>query len=382
MRPGKAIIVGGSVGGLFIGVLLQRQGWKVEIYERSSSGLAGKGAGLVPQLEVAEILREIDREDVLQTGVVANERIFLERNGEIQRRVQTPQAQMSWDLLFQAWRDRMPSPHYHLGGGVVSISAAQDYAEIHLSDGSARRADLVIGADGIGSVVRPAVAPDSHPQYAGYAAFRGLSPERELPEQSAEVVSDRFTFFDAPGLQFLGYTVAGADGSIQPGERRYNWVWYRRLSSGQFAKALESNDGESRSFSAARGGLSAGTEEELRATARAKLAAVLSEIVAKEKSPFLQGIFDYEAPVMYRGRVALLGDAAFVVRPHTAMGVAKAAADAMALRTALVEEASIDDALRRYSAKRMIVGSQIARFGQRLGERLQMRPPERTGFSP
>jgi hypothetical protein len=111
------------------------------------------------------------------------------------------------------------------------------------------------------------VAPDSHPRYAGYAAFRGLSSERELPERSADLVSDRFTFFDVPGSQYLGYTVAGADGSTQPGARRYNWVWYRQLSSEQFAKALESNDGARRTFSVPPGGLSTRTEEELRAAA-------------------------------------------------------------------------------------------------------------------
>jgi 2-polyprenyl-6-methoxyphenol hydroxylase-like FAD-dependent oxidoreductase len=378
MRAGTAIVVGGSVGGLFIGALLQQQGWKVEIYERSATGLAGKGAGFVPQQEVSDILREIGREDVLQSGVVANERIFLDRTGEIQGLLQTPQAQLSWDLLFQAWRDQISSQYYHLGSGVDLVSTAQDFAEIHLSDGPVHRADLVIGADGIGSVVRPAVAPNSHPQYAGYAAFRGLSTERELPKQSADMVSDRFTFFDAPGSQFLGYTVAGADGSIQPGERRYNWVWYRQLSSEEFAKALESNDGQSRSFSAPRGGLSAKTEEELRAAARVELPDVFSEIVVKEKSPFLQGIFDYEAPVMYRGRAVLLGDAAFVVRPHTAMGIAKAAADAMELRDALIEEASVGTAFHRYNAKRMIVGSQIASYGQRLGERLQIHAADPT----
>lgn len=381
MRAGKAIVVGGSVGGLFIGVLLQRQGWQVEIFERSSAGLAGRGAGLVPQQEVADILREIDREDVLQTNVVANERIFLDRKGEIEGLVQTPQAQMSWDLLFQAWQDQFSPQHYHLSSEVVLAATAEDFAEIQLSDGSGHRADLIIGADGIGSVVRAAVESDSHPQYAGYAAFRGLSAERELPERSADVVSERFTFFDAPGSQFLGYTVAGAGGSVQPGERRYNWVWYRQLTPEQFAKALESSDGESRTFSAPPGGLSAGTLEELHAAARARLPTVLSDIVTKERFPFLQGIFDYEAPAMYCGRVALLGDAAFVVRPHTAMGVSKAAADALELRDALVEEASIDVALGRYSAKRMIVGSKIARFGQRLGERLQAQTTARTGSS-
>lgn len=84
---------------------------------------------------------------------------------------------------------------------------------------------------------------------------------------------------------------------------------------------------------------------------------------------------------MFRGRVVLLGDAAFIVRPHTAMGVAKAAADAMELRGALVEEASIDAALYRYNARRMIAGSQIARYGQRLGESIQMHAPEHAPFS-
>ena len=371
MQSGKAIVVGGSVGGLFIGVLLQRAGWNVEIYERSSSGLAGKGAGLVPQPDVSTILKEIDREDVLRTAVVANERIFLDRDGEIQGLLRTPQAQMSWDLLFQAWRDHVSSQQYHLGRGVASVTSDEDHAAVYLDDGFVDRGDLVIGADGIGSAVRSFVAPESEPQYAGYAAFRGLSTERDLPERSAALLSDRFTFFDAPGLQYLGYTVAGVDGSTRPGERRYNWVWYRQLSSEEFARALESNKGERRTFSAPLGGLSDRTKEELRVAACMRLPTVLSDVVTNEKAPFLQGIFDYEAPVMYRGRVALLGDAAFVVRPHTAMGVAKAAADAMELTDALAQETSIETALHRYSMRRMTAGFKIARYGQRLGQSLQ-----------
>lgn len=381
MQSGKAIVVGGSVGGLFIGVLLQRAGWNVEIYERSSSGLAGKGAGLVPQHEISAILREIDREDVLRTAVVANERIFLDRDGEIQGLLRTPQAQMSWDLLFQEWRDQISSQQYHLGRGVASVTSAEDHAAVHFDDGSVERGDIVIGADGIGSVVRPFVAPESEPQYVGYAAFRGLSPERDLPERSAALLSDRFTFFDTPGSQYLGYTVAGPDGSILRGTRRYNWVWYRQLSSEEFARALESNKGERRTFSAPLGGLSDRTKEELRAAARTRLPTVLSDIITNENAPFLQGIFDYEAPVMYRGRVALLGDAAFVVRPHTAMGVAKAAADAMELRSALGRETSIETALRRYSMSRMPAGLKIARYGQRLGQSLQKNTSWTTSFS-
>ena len=107
-------------------------------------------------------------------------------------------------------------------------------------DGSSEHADLIVGADGIGSVVREAVAPGTEPRYAGDVAFRGLASEARLPKESAALVSERFTFFDAPGSQFLGYLVAGADGSPERGRRRFNWVWYRQLTAKQLAAALTS----------------------------------------------------------------------------------------------------------------------------------------------
>jgi 2-polyprenyl-6-methoxyphenol hydroxylase-like FAD-dependent oxidoreductase len=59
--------------------------------------------------------------------------------------------------------------------------------------------------------------------------------------------------------------------------------------------------------------------------------------VSAERSPFIQAIFDYAAPIMSTKRIALLGDAAFVVRPHTGMGVSKAAGDALALSYAVAK---------------------------------------------
>jgi 2-polyprenyl-6-methoxyphenol hydroxylase-like FAD-dependent oxidoreductase len=74
---------------------------------------------------------------------------------------------------------------------------------------------------------------------------------------------------------------------------------------------------------------------------------------------------------MVRGRVALLGDAAFVARPHTAMGVSKAAGDALALRAALLAEPELQTALARYEAQRMPVGREIVAYGKRLGARMR-----------
>jgi 2-polyprenyl-6-methoxyphenol hydroxylase-like FAD-dependent oxidoreductase len=70
---------------------------------------------------------------------------------------------------------------------------------------------------------------------------------------------------------------------------------------------------------------------------------------------------------MVKGRIALLGDAAFMVRPHTAMGVSKAAGDAMTLRDCLAQAQSILEALNRYNNLRRLVGKEIAQSGRQLG---------------
>ncbi len=198
MKPGCVAIVGGSVAGLFAGVILRREGWNVKLYERSRSGLQGRGAGLVPQSEVADILREIGRSDVLRSGVVAQERIFLDRSGELLGLIATPQAQISWDLLFAAFRADIPPGDYRQARAVVGVSSTESQGTVQFSDGTSEGADLVIGADGIASVVRESVAPATHPEFAGYAAFRGLAPESQLPPKSAAMLRDRFAFLRCP----------------------------------------------------------------------------------------------------------------------------------------------------------------------------------------
>jgi 2-polyprenyl-6-methoxyphenol hydroxylase-like FAD-dependent oxidoreductase len=367
VTAGKVIIVGGSVGGLFAGALLHRAGWKVTLYERSAIGLAGKGAGLVPQLEVSQILAEIGREDVLRSGVVARERIFLDRQGNIVHTVRTPQSQMSWDLLFEAFQSELPGECYRRGMRAVSARQDEHSATVMLEDETTDTGDLILGADGIGSIIRDVVAPGSEPRYAGYVAFRGLAPETLMPLESADTLLGRFTFYNAHRTQMLGYLVAGADGSIEPGHRRYNWVWYRVLSEEQLARALTSDSCESRRYSVPPGSLSQATRLELVASAASQLPAVCARLVQREPKPFMQAIFDYEAPSMVKGRFALLGDAAFIVRPHTAMGVSKAAGDAMTLRDCLMQTPSIPEALDRYDHLRRLTGNEIARYGQQLG---------------
>ncbi|ORE90373.1 FAD-dependent monooxygenase [Aurantimonas sp. 22II-16-19i] len=366
----RIAIAGGALGGRFAAALLLRAGHAVTVFERSAGGLAGKGAGLVAQREVFRILRLLGCEHVAQIGILASERITFDRNGDIADVQATPQTQISWDRLYQAVREAVPDASYHGGRRIVAVEGDAAEARVFFDDGSALSADLVIGADGVGSIVRSFVAPEDHlPRYAGYAAWRGLVPERQIPRQASEALFGRFAFYHLPRSHILGYLVPGPNGETGPGERRYNWVWYRPIPTDELADVLTDREGRQHPFSLAPGQLPAHRRRRLVEDALRLLPPPFAAAVAAEEHPFLQPIFDYEAPRMVRSRTLILGDAAFVVRPHTAMGVSKAAGDAMALADALASM-KLEAALASFEAERLSSGRAIAAYGQRLGASL------------
>ncbi len=361
----RIAIVGGSLGGLFAAALLRRAGHAVQVFERSRTGLEGRGAGLVGQRDIFAILRAVGCEHVAHVGVVAEARIFLDRSSAVIERHATPQMQISWDHLYRSFHEQLGEGEYRTGRAVIEVGQGQASAWLTLDDGERVEAELLIGADGVGSVVRPAVTGSGErARYAGYLAWRGLLPEADLPPKAAELLLDRFAFFDMPRSHMLGYVVAGPHGEMTPGQRRYNWVWYRPVQD--LAAALTDRDGRVHEFSLAPGRVAGAAREAMLAEARELLPEVFAQAIAAEPTPFIQAIFDYEAPNMAKGRIALLGDAAFVVRPHTAMGVSKAAGDAMAL-TATLAEHPVSAALPLYERERAPLNQAIAAHGRRLG---------------
>ena len=103
------------------------------------------------------------------------------------------------------------------------------------------------------------------------------------------------------------------------------------------------------------------------------LPSVFSRAVRATGAPFVQAVYDLAVPEMVIDRVCLLGDAAFVARPHTAAGTAKAAGDAVTLAEALDGATETDDALSSWSADR-------TRYGGRLVERGRQMSEERLGL--
>jgi 2-polyprenyl-6-methoxyphenol hydroxylase-like FAD-dependent oxidoreductase len=109
----------------------------------------------------------------------------------------------------------------------------------------------------------------------------------------------------------------------------------------------------------------------MRADAISLLAPPFAEVMTKTRQPLLQAIVDLETPAMIVGRVALVGDAAFVARPHVGMGTTKAAGDARALADHLASHHDIDAALAAYGAERLAYGQRVVRRGRHLGAYMQ-----------
>jgi 2-polyprenyl-6-methoxyphenol hydroxylase-like FAD-dependent oxidoreductase len=359
------------MSGLLSGLLLRRAGWAVDIYERVETALSGRGAGIVAQHELIERLRKLGlATDNL--GVHITTRKIVDANGKLTHEIECPQVLTAWERVYRLLRDSFPPAHYHRGRALVSFTQDAKGVRAHFSTGEIIEADLLVGADGIRSTVRQYCLPDVTPRYAGYCAWRALIAENVFPPDVHRELFEFMTFGLPPGEQFLGYPVAGPDNDLRPGHRRYNVVWYRPADETTKLQWLLTDDhGVTHAISIPPPLIRRAAVTEMRADAERLVAPQFRQIVRLIEEPILQPIYDLESHRMAVGRVAIVGDAAFVARPHVAAGVSKAADDAAALAEALQNETSVEDALKRFESARLAENRRIIERARHLGAYLQ-----------
>ena len=367
----RAVVIGGSMSGLLSGLLLRRSGWNVDIYERVESELSGRGAGIVAQAELIERLRALGL-PTHELGVQISTRKILDAQGRFTHAIECPQVLTAWERVYRLLRDAFPPEHYHRARGFAGFTQNAEDVTARFSNGEKVVADLLVGADGIRSTVRQQAAPDVAPLYAGYSAWRALIAESDFP---ADVHRDLFAFMTftlPPGEQFLGYPVAGPDNDLRPGHRRYNVVWYRPADEKtKLPWLLTDERGQRHAISIPPPLIRGEVIAEMRADAERLLGPQFRQVARLIDEPILQPIYDLESPQMAFGRVAIVGDAAFVARPHVAAGVSKAADDAAALAEALGAENDVAGALKRYEAARLRENYRIIERARHLGAYLQ-----------
>ncbi len=369
--PRRALIIGGSMSGLLAGMMLARRGWRVEVFERAVEELSGRGAGIVAQGELIARLTALGL-DVDALGVKVTTRQLIGAAGGVAATVVCPQVLTAWERVFRILRDAFPAEHYHRGRGLKAFEQDDAGVRAVFNDGGRAEADVLIGADGLRSTVRQQSLPNVSPVYAGYVAWRALLAESAFPPAIHRALFDAMTFCLPPGEQFLGYPVAGPDNDLRGGHRRYNVVWYRPADAAtELPRLLTDERGVTHAIAIPPPLVPRAAIAAMRDAAERLLAPQLRAVVRLIEEPILQPIYDLESPRLAFGRVALIGDAACVARPHVGAGVAKAADDAFALAEAL--DADDDDAaaLRRFEAQRLGENRKIVERARHLGAYLQ-----------
>ena len=316
--------------------------------------------------ELHDVMRQLGIAFDNSMGISVDTVVFIDHDGKIYDERDTVRVMSSWGRVYRSLRDRLPNENYRLGMSLTRIEQDANGVTAIFADGSRERGDLLIGADGGRSTVREQFLPDVQPVYAGYVAWRAMLDERDIPRNIHAQIFHRYTYCLPPGELFLAYPVPGRNNETEPGKRAYNIVWYRPTTPDRLADFCTDATGKRHGTTIAPPLIRPDVIAWAKQQARDLVAPQVSWIFDHDPRPFFQPIFDLDTPQIVFGRVALLGDAAFLVRPHPGAGTTKAAVDAAYLANAIATH-DIDAGLQRYQRVQGAFGSGMVQQGRRDG---------------
>ena len=372
-------MVGGSLGGVTAALVVRDAGFAVEVYERSTKPLEGRGAGIVLHPASVRYLCRGDGRALDEFSSHARALRYLVRSGAVVHESPCSFRFTSYFTLHQELLRFYEPSHYRLGHRVTGFAQDEDRVTVQLADGREEFCDLLVCADGIHSGAREALLPETRGVYAGYVGWRGTVAEHELEPATRATLAGAITYAVLPNSHILVYPIPNFDGSLDPGHRLINFVWYLNRSEADLPDLLTDRAGVRHRISLPAGAVQDRHVEALRATAEDMLPPQLAELVRKSRKPFVQAVFDIAVPRMAFGRICLIGDAAFALRPHIAAGTAKAAFDAWTLGEALEAGRSVPDALRRWEPGLLRIGWAAVERAREAGERAQFEGTWRVG---
>ncbi|MDP9906045.1 FAD binding domain-containing protein [Arthrobacter bambusae] len=368
----RALVIGGSIGGLTAGLLLQDLGFAVTIFERSSSELDGRGGGIVLQPEMLRWFRERSHLTPADVSTATEWLRYLGPGNEILHEEPADWSYSSWSTLYGALLFDFSRTNYVLGESAVDFVQDSDEVEIRFASGRTERAELVVFADGISSVGRERLNGDVPATYAGYIGWRGTVPESQVSRDTFGLLSNALTYSFATNTHICMYPIPGPPERLSAGGRLLNYVWYRNVQEGPEVDEMFINKLGARSGASVPPGLVQDRYVQEMQDAADVLAPAATELIRRTAQPYIQRIVDVRSQRMVDGRVAVIGDAAFAARPHAAAGTAKAAADGWALAEALGRSAGdIEAALSAWEPAQLRTGNALVDRVGRMGERAQ-----------
>lgn len=345
----RVAIVGSGIGGLAAGAFLRQAGLDVDIYEQASQlkevgaglRLSPNGVRLLDRLGVRKQIRAV----AVQPDVTWQLRRWdsgevIWRRTAVARDADAPHLTIHRADLLNALWDHLPGAPPILGHKLKKASLEAGGAELQFANGETIRADVVIGADGIHSVVRDAVRPAEPPLSSGFAAYRATAP---IDGTSFAGQPAAATLWLGPRKHFVAYPISRGRLmnflGVVPARPEDEESWTADATSAEFLSDFD--------------GWDSSIIELIEATAGVKRWALM------HRAPL---------PTWTRGRVALLGDAAHPMLPHLAQGACQAIEDAACLASVLALDLDAPSALSIYEAVRQPRASKLQVMSQIQGQ--------------
>jgi 2-polyprenyl-6-methoxyphenol hydroxylase-like FAD-dependent oxidoreductase len=338
----RVIVVGGGIAGLSVAIGLRRMGHDVVVLEQAPR-IDPVGAGITL---FANAMRALDRLDageaIAARGAVASHSAILTKEGRQLTRVPSDLLEGTIAVhrayLQAELADR--AGEVTLGIDVTAVEPSKDGVVAYCADGSEHRGDLLVGADGLHSIVRRAIA-DVPIRYAGYTVWRGVS--------SVSVDAGRLTESWGVGERF---------GLVDIGHGRTYWFATKNAPQGE----LDEPEGRKAELIRRFSGW------------HAPIAAVLEEA---EDGAILRNDVYYVEPLprWSTGRVVLVGDAAHATTPGIGQGAAQAIEDAVVLAERLAASADPSTALAEYETIRRPRASAVLKQSRRVDRAAQLENP-------
>ncbi|HAY44780.1 MAG TPA: 2-polyprenyl-6-methoxyphenol hydroxylase, partial [Gammaproteobacteria bacterium] len=303
----KIAIIGGGIGGLFTANALIKQGLEVTVYEQAQE-LGEVGAGIYLTPNSVRHLQRLGLESAVQkygARVGEGSRYYHQDGTEIAP-VQVTDSS-GWNATFGMHRADMidllagplPKGVIQTGYECTGFEQDDDVARLTFANGKTAEADIVIGCDGIHSVLRPIVVPPSVPVFSGSAAYRGVIARELLPDWPADV----WRMWLGEGKHFLVFplragTLLNFVGFV-PGDTKIKESWTAPGDPDVLRKEFSGWDQR------------------------------IEKLLRQVEQTFLWALYDRDPlPIWTEGRLTLLGDAAHAMLPHLGQGANQSMEDA------------------------------------------------------
>lgn len=336
----RVIVVGGGIAGLSAAIALRKTGHEVVVLERAPR-VDPVGAGITL---FGNAMRALDRlgvgEAVAARGAAAIRSAILTWEGRELTRVPSDLLEGTIALHRADLQAALAGGEVRLGVEVTAVEPGEDAVVAKTTDGSEKRGDLLVGADGLSSVVRRAIV-DVPVRYAGYTAWRGVS--------SVPVEAGRLTESWGVGERF---------GLVDMGRGRTYWFATKNAPEGESHEP-------------------GGRKAEIRRRFAGWHEPIAAVVEAADESAILRNDVYYLEPLprWSDGRVVLVGDAAHATTPGIGQGAAQAIEDAVVLADRLVRRDDLTTALADYETIRRPRAEAVLKMSRRADKAAQLASP-------